>query len=203
MSVARPAASAPWLRVAAYACLAAVAIACPLVLSEVRPDFLSMSYGVSFLPYELLGFTGGVAILAAGIFELRRRRAGDVASRVAVAVPCLLALHFVTLTSEYAQRRFDYDCYEYAGRALLAGESPYRVGLIYLYPPLTAQSSRRPTRGPHGSARASASPGIAMRSGTASSTSTSARRCCCCWGPTSCCCDWGETWAFYRAGRRS
>jgi hypothetical protein len=139
MSVARPAASAPWLRVAAYACLAAVAIACPLVLSEIRPDFLSMSYGVSFLPYELLGFTGGVAILAVGIFELRRRRGGEVASRVAVAVPCLLALHFVTLTSEYAQRRFDYDCYEYAGRALLAGESPYRVGLIYLYPPLTAQ----------------------------------------------------------------
>jgi hypothetical protein len=139
MSVVGPAASTPWLRAGAYALLAGVAIAVPLVLAEVRPAFVSMSYGLSFLPYELLGLTGGVAILAAGVFELRRRRAGDVASRVAVLVPCLLALHFVTLTSEYAQRRFDYDCYEYAGRAILAGESPYRAGLIYLYPPLTAQ----------------------------------------------------------------
>jgi len=129
-----------WPRVAGYALLALAAIAVPIWLAELRPAVLAMSYGVSFLPYELLGLTGGVAILAAGAFELRRRRGHDLASAVAVVVPCLLALHFVTTTSEYAQRRFDYDCYEYAGRALLAGQSPYRAGLIYLYPPLTAQA---------------------------------------------------------------
>jgi len=128
-----------WLRGAAYLLLVGLAILTPLALSETRPAFVSMSYGATFLPYELMGLTAGVAILAIGAVELRRRRGGDVAGRVAVLVPCLLALHVVTQNSEYAQRRFDYDCYEYAGRALLAGESPYRAGLIYLYPPLTAQ----------------------------------------------------------------
>jgi hypothetical protein len=134
------------MRAAVYALLVLAAIAVPVWLAELRPAALSMSYGVSFLPYELLGLTGGIAILAVGAVELRRR-GGDLASRVAVIVPCLLVLHFVTLTSEYAQRRFDYDCYEYAGRALRAGESPYRVGLIYLYPPLTAQAFAAAHRG--------------------------------------------------------
>jgi hypothetical protein len=139
MSDPSPVAPSAWPRVAFYVCAPLLAIALPLWLAELRPPFVSMSYGVSYLPYELLGLTAGLAILAAAILELRRRRGGDAASRIAVVVPALLALHFVTLTSEYAQRRFDYDCYEYAGRALLAGESPYRAGLIYLYPPLTAQ----------------------------------------------------------------
>jgi hypothetical protein len=116
-----------------------LAVVIPLVVAELRPAFVGMSYGRSFLPFELLGLTGGAALAAIAVFEARRRRPHGPREWIALAVPCLLALHFLTLTSEYAQRRFDYDCYEYAGRALLAGESPYRVGLIYLYPPLTAQ----------------------------------------------------------------
>lgn len=129
-----------WLRRAAYALVTGLAIVGPIALSELRPAFVSMSYGETFLPYELLGLTAGAAILAIGAVELRRRRGAGLAERIAVVVPCLLALQVVTLNTEYAQRRFDYDCYEYAGRALLAGESPYRAGLIYLYPPLTAQT---------------------------------------------------------------
>jgi hypothetical protein len=133
------------MKAAGYALLVLAAIAVPVWLAEWRPAAVSMSYGLSFLPYELLGLTGGAVVLALGALELRRR--SDPAGRLAVVVPCLLALHFVTLTSEYAQRRFDYDCYEYAGRALLAEESPYRVGLIYLYPPLTAQAFAAAHRG--------------------------------------------------------
>ncbi len=122
----------------AYAGVVLLAIVLPLVLAAWRPAVVSMSYGVSFLPFELLGLTGGLATLGIALHAWSRVR-HDPGAWVRVLVPALLALHFVTWTSEYAQRRFDYDCYEYAGRALLAGESPYEKGLIYLYPPLTAQ----------------------------------------------------------------
>ena len=124
----------------AFAAIALLAIVLPLVAAEVSPAFVSMSYGQSFVPFELLGLSGGVAILAVGGWALRRRRAHGPREWLAVVAPCLMGLHFLTLTSEYAQRRFDYDCYEYAGRAILAEQSPYRTGLIYLYPPPTAQS---------------------------------------------------------------
>lgn len=128
------------MRALLYGIATLVAVVVPLVLAEARPAAVGMSYGPSFLPFELLGLTGGALLLAIGAIEWRRRRPVGARAWIAFAAPFLLSLHFLILTSEYAQRRFDYDCYEYAGRALLAGESPYRVGLIYLYPPLTAQA---------------------------------------------------------------
>jgi hypothetical protein len=127
------------MRALSYGLATLVAVVLPLVLAETRPAFVSMSYGATFVPFELLGLTGGLLVGGIALAELRRRRPSGPREWIAFATPFLLALHFLTLTSEYAQRRFDYDCYEYAGRALLAGESPYREGLIYLYPPLTAQ----------------------------------------------------------------
>ena len=44
-----------WLRRAAYALVTGLAIVGPIALSELRPAFVSMSYGETFLPYELLG----------------------------------------------------------------------------------------------------------------------------------------------------
>lgn len=127
-------------RALCYGLLALFAVLLPLVLAESRPAWVSMSYGTTFLPFELLGLTGGLLVVGSAVFEARRQRPAGPREWIAFATPYLLALHFLTLTSEYAGRRFDYDCYEYAGRALLAGESPYRAGLIYLYPPLTAQA---------------------------------------------------------------
>jgi hypothetical protein len=120
--------------------LALAAIFVPLALAEWAPPFVGMSYGVRSLPFELLGLTGGAAIFGAGVVAWRRHAGHGLRAWVAAAAPLLLALHFLVLTSEYAERRFDYDCYEYAGRALLAGQNPYQVGLIYLYPPLTARA---------------------------------------------------------------
>jgi alpha-1,2-mannosyltransferase len=126
-------------RIGAYALVIALAIVLPLVIAAWHPSFVSISYGLSFLPFELLGLTGGLAVAGIALHAWVQHR-DEPGAWIRVLVPALLALHFVTWTSEYAQRRFDYDCYEYAGRALLAGESPYEKGLIYLYPPLTAQT---------------------------------------------------------------
>lgn len=123
-----------------YAALAVVAALAPLALAEWSPPFVGMSYGRRSLPFELLGLTGGALLLFVAWREWRRRAPQGARALVEAAVPLLVALHFLVTTSEYAERRFDYDCYEYAGRALLAGQNPYQVGLIYLYPPLTAKA---------------------------------------------------------------
>jgi hypothetical protein len=122
-----------------YAALGLLAALAPLALAEWAPPFVGMSYSQRSLPFELLGLTGGALWLFAAWRAWPRARAG-VAPFLEIAAPLLVALHFLVLTSEYAERRFDYDCYEYAGRALLAGQNPYEVGLIYLYPPLTAKA---------------------------------------------------------------
>ena len=122
-----------------YAALGLLAALAPLALAEWAPPFVGMSYSQRSLPFELLGLTGGALWLFAAWRAWPRARS-DVAPLLEVAAPLLVALHFLVLTSEYAERRFDYDCYEYAGRALLAGQNPYEVGLIYLYPPLTAKA---------------------------------------------------------------
>lgn len=123
-----------------YAALALVSVLAPLALAEWAPPFVGMSYGVRSQPFELLGLTGGALLLGVALREWRRRAAGGPAALLELGVPLAVALHFLVLTSEYAERRFDYDCYEYAGRALLAGQNPYQIGLIYLYPPLTAKA---------------------------------------------------------------
>jgi len=129
-----------WRSAALYAALAVVAALLPLALVEWAPGILGMSYSVRSQPFELLGLSGGALLLFAAVREWRRRASAPPAAWIAAAVPLLVALHFLVLTSEYSERRFDYDCYEYAGRALLAGQSPYQTGLIYLYPPLTANA---------------------------------------------------------------
>jgi hypothetical protein len=128
-----------WRSAALYAALGVAAALVPLALAEWAPPFVGMSYSVRSLPFELLGASGGALLLFVAIREWRRRAAAGPGALLEAAVPLLVALHFLVLTSEYAERRFDYDCYEYAGRALLAGQNPYQVGLIYLYPPLTAR----------------------------------------------------------------
>jgi hypothetical protein len=129
-----------WRGAALYAALAIVAVLLPLALVEWAPGLLGMSYSTRSQPFELLGLSGGALLLFAAIREWRRRATAPPSAWIEAAIPLLVALHFLVLTSEYSERRFDYDCYEYAGRALLAGQSPYQAGLIYLYPPLTAKA---------------------------------------------------------------
>jgi len=123
-----------------YAAIAASASLLPPVLARLDTPFISSTYGSPFEKFELLGLTGALALAAVALLELRRRGAEGWPQRLELMLPFLVALHFLTLISEYATKPFDYDCYEYAGRALLLGENPHLRGLIYLYPPLTAQA---------------------------------------------------------------
>jgi len=130
----------PHPRTALVAALALLAVLAPLALSALDPVFLSHSYGRRSVHFELFA---AFASLAAGItaaLELRARRGRPAAELVPVLAPLLVTLLYAFLIGEYSRKPFDYDCYEYAGRAILLGENPYVVGLLYLYPPLTAQT---------------------------------------------------------------
>ena len=119
--------------------LALAAIAAPLLLAKLDSPLLSSSYGRSYARFELLGATGALALLFIAGSELRRRAGRPRVELLPVVLPLLICMHFLFLVSEHSRKPFDYDCYEYAGRAILQGEDPYLRGLIYLYPPLTAQ----------------------------------------------------------------
>jgi hypothetical protein len=127
------------LRAAGYALLFGVAIVLPLWIAATAPRILASSYGARFAVFELMGFCVSSALAIVAGRELLARRPLSWRVVLPIALPLLVTLDAVTYFSELARKPFDYDCYEYAGRALLLGEDPYRVGLNYLYPPLTAQ----------------------------------------------------------------
>jgi hypothetical protein len=118
---------------------ALAAVAAPLLIAWLDPAWLQSSYGRSYARFELLGATGAIALLLVAAGALRGRSGRPWTELLPVVLPLLVGLHFLAITSEFSRKPFDYDCYEYAGRALLAGADPYRHGLLYLYPPLTAQ----------------------------------------------------------------
>ncbi|HEY8156257.1 MAG TPA: glycosyltransferase 87 family protein [Myxococcota bacterium] len=130
----------PLPRAAAVAALALFAVFAPLALTALDPAVLSNSYGRGSARFELFAAFASIAAAVTAALELRARRGRPAAELVPVAAPLLVTLVYAFLIGEYSRKPFDYDCYEYAGRAILLGEDPYRVGLIYLYPPLTGQA---------------------------------------------------------------
>ncbi len=120
--------------------LALAAVGLPLLLVAIDPAILSSSYGARTVVFELFGFSAAAAL--ASVAALRWRAAGGASwqERLLACAPLLVGLQYAFLIAEYSRRPFDYDCYEYAARALLLGKNPYVFGLNYLYPPLTAQA---------------------------------------------------------------
>jgi hypothetical protein len=127
------------VRALLLAALAAFTVITPLLLVALGPPILSSSYGASHMRFELLGFSGGASLLLLAILAVRARKGRPWQTLVPQLLPLLVTLSALVIVSEWSRKPFDYDCYEYAGRALLAGLDPYRHGLLYLYPPLTAQ----------------------------------------------------------------
>ena len=130
----------PLPRAAAAAALACLAVLAPLVLVALELPVLAASYGRSATRLELFAAFSALAAGLLAALRLRELRGRPAAELVPVLGPLLVTLLYAFLIGEYARRPFDYDCYEYAGRAILLGEDPYVVGLLYLYPPLTGQS---------------------------------------------------------------
>jgi len=125
---------------AALAALALLAVLAPLALSALDPAVLGNSYGRSSARFELFAAFASLAAGIAAALALRARRGRPATELVPVLAPLLVTLLYAFLIGEYSRKPFDYDCYEYAGRAILLGEDPYVVGLLYLYPPLTGQT---------------------------------------------------------------
>ena len=119
--------------------LALAVIALPPWIASFDSPLLANSYGRRSAPFELFGAIGSLALLYVALGELRKRAGRPWAELLPVLLPLVIGLHFLVQVSEHSRQPFDYDCYEYAGRAVLLGEDPYQRGLLYLYPPLTAQ----------------------------------------------------------------
>jgi hypothetical protein len=130
----------PLPRAAAVAALGCLAVLAPLALTALEPPVLAVSYGRSATRLELFAAFASLAAGMAAAFRLREREGRPASELVPVLTLLLVTLVYAFVIGEYARKPFDYDCYEYAGRAILLGEDPYVVGLLYLYPPLTAQS---------------------------------------------------------------
>lgn len=122
------------------AALAFAAVGAPIALVRFAPRGLESTYGHSAIPYELFGFTAALAMAWLAARQWRRSPGAALGERCAQLAPWGIGLVYATFLAEVPAKPFDYDCYEYAGRALRAGLDPYRNGLNYLYPPLLAQS---------------------------------------------------------------
>lgn len=120
--------------------LALAAVGLPLLLWAIHPRILASSYGAHSVVFELFGFTAAVALASAAVLRLRAAGSASWPQRFLTCAPFAVGLQYAYLIGEYSRRPFDYDCYEYAARALLADRNPYVYGLNYLYPPLTAQA---------------------------------------------------------------
>jgi hypothetical protein len=126
-------------RLGLHAGLAVAAVLGPALLAALDPPILAHSYGKRTVVFELFAFAAALALAAGATLEIRARRGRPARELLPAALPALVGLYYALLLGEYPRKPFDYDCYEYAARALLLGQDPYRVGLNYLYPPLAAE----------------------------------------------------------------
>ena len=114
-------------------------------LAELRPSWVGDTYGAERLRFELLGFSGSAALLAIAAVEARRLRVRRPSPTHFEWLPLLcfllVGLQALQLVGEYAEKLYDYECYERAARAIRNGRNPYAHPTFrYLYPPLLAQS---------------------------------------------------------------
>ncbi|MFO0572542.1 MAG: glycosyltransferase family 87 protein [Polyangia bacterium] len=119
---------------------AALLVLVPIALWRLDTRLLGSTYGKPFQPFELFGFCVTAALACFGAHKLRRAAPGYEIDRWAGAAGLILtSLYTLPLLVDHPLRSWDYECYEQAARALLAGRDPY-AGTGYLYPPLVAQA---------------------------------------------------------------
>ncbi len=131
----RASGAARWL---AWAVVGLAVTLVPLAIWQVGGAWVSNTYGKTYEPFELLGFTSSAAVLGGAAWELRRRRGRPWPEQLPVLLLLLVDLCYITLISEHSIKMWDWGCYEGAARALNEGVNPY-VGSCYYYPPFTAQ----------------------------------------------------------------
>lgn len=113
-----------------------VAIALAPALWLIDTPWLGWTYGKSYQPFELLGFTGALALTAAA----SRLRGSSVPQAWPAAGFLLASCFFLGSVVEFSARSFDYYCYETAASLLNEGGNPYsgERASRFIYPPLFA-----------------------------------------------------------------
>ncbi|GMQ83368.1 MAG: hypothetical protein BMS9Abin06_0102 [Gammaproteobacteria bacterium] len=128
-------------QVMVYMLLLVFAAGVPVILVAENPIWIGhTSPKPGQLVFELLGFSGSIAILGAGAFEFWRRDDRSVKALLPLLIGMLVIFHSLSLVSEYSEKLWDYHCYEGAAQALLSEQNPYtNQTWWYQYPPLTAE----------------------------------------------------------------
>lgn len=118
--------------------LGLAAILLPLLLQRLDLPIITYTYSREYLPFELFGLCGALALMAALYLEWRKRRNAPIEDKLPLILLLLVGLHFLILITEYSTKSGDYEDYQRAANAVLHGLNPYDGD--YLYPPLTAQT---------------------------------------------------------------
>ncbi len=133
-----------WMALVPVVVLAPLGVALGLVFLPAGEGLYRYTYGAYFLPFELMAWLAtGVGVACCAWVWRRAAAEGtapirDPAFQLALGAVIVFLAHLPGY-SEYGMiSAFDYECYDRAAQAILAGTNPYE-GTDYLYPPLTAQ----------------------------------------------------------------
>jgi hypothetical protein len=125
------------LRTAAL-CAAAIPILTllPIVLWRLNLPFISSTSGFEYRVFEI--FAACVTLTVVALAALRLRASGErFEKKIPTLLFALLACYFVAQVTEYRPLSSDWNSYERAAQAILAGGNPYD-DTGYLYPPMVA-----------------------------------------------------------------
>ncbi len=117
--------------------LGVAALGIPVVVAQLAPPWFSPIPHSTDLPLQLFACTGSVALALFGALRIRRQSGRPAEDQLPLVAGILVGLFFLALAMEYGHRSWDYDCYEGAAKAVLAGTPLYGSG--YIYPPLLAE----------------------------------------------------------------
>lgn len=115
------------------------------ILAVLLPPFL-VSMDIRIMPtiftteeklFSVFAFCMWFVLFLAAYREIKAHPGISLERGIVVLLPLLVSFFFLVLLVEYAGKSFDYEIYEKAFRAVVAGKNPYAH--YYLYPPLFAQ----------------------------------------------------------------
>jgi Glycosyltransferase family 87 len=126
-----------------YPILGLFAVFFPIILWRLNTSLVGSTYKKYEQLFELFGFCASVSLIVFAYVELKKRYGQPFNNLLPVILPILVCFNYLSIISEYSgytYKIYDYQCYEAAAKAVLAGITPYtNLGYIYTYPPLTAQ----------------------------------------------------------------